>query len=93
MFVPYFLSKIHTMLSKVLGLKSASPQAHVLPEPSFEGSIYLISMAGFPNYGDELIAARWLQFLAEHHPDVDVWLDVREPGTVASLLKLSLIHI
>lgn len=87
MFVPCFLSKIHTMFSKVLGLKSASTQAQVVPESSFEGPVYLISMAGFPNYGDELIAARWLHFLAEHHPDVDVWLDVREPGTVASLLK------
>ena len=26
--------------------------------------IHLVSWAGFPNYGDELIAARWLRFLA-----------------------------
>lgn len=54
-----------------------------LPQPP----IYLISMAGFPNFGDELITARWLTYLAEKHPDTDIWLDVREPGTASSLFK------
>lgn len=49
--------------------------------------IYLISMAGFPNFGDELIAARWLTYLAQTQPATEVWLDVREPGTASSLFK------
>lgn len=47
--------------------------------------IYLISMASFPNYGDELITLRWLQHLAHTHPNSDIWLDVREPGLASSL--------
>ena len=54
--------------------------------------IYLISWAGYPNFGDELIAAAWVNHLARVAPTTDVWLDVREPGTVTALL-LSLIHI
>lgn len=47
--------------------------------------IHLISWAGFPNYGDELIAARWLRFLAEARPEAEVWLDTRFPGMTATL--------
>ena len=49
--------------------------------------IYLIAMAGYPNYGDELIVARWLKFFARHLPNTDVWLDVREPGNASSIFK------
>ena len=55
--------------------------------PRAAESIHLVSWAGWPNFGDELIAARWLRFLAEHRPDAEVWLDVRHPGTVSSLLR------
>lgn len=47
--------------------------------------IHLVSWAGFPNYGDELIAARWLRFLAVARPEAEVWLDTRFPGMTASL--------
>lgn len=47
--------------------------------------IYLVSMAGFPNYGDEVIAAAWLQFLARTRPDTEVWLDTRYPGSATAL--------
>lgn len=49
--------------------------------------IYLISWAGYPNFGDELIAAAWVNHLAKVAPTTDVWLDVREPGTVTALLR------
>lgn len=49
--------------------------------------IYLVSMAGFPNYGDEVIAAAWLQFLARTSPDTDVWLDTRYPGSATALFS------
>lgn len=47
--------------------------------------IHLVSWAGFPNYGDELITARWLQFLARRRPHAEVWLDTRFPGMTAAL--------
>lgn len=47
--------------------------------------IYLVSTAGHPNYGDELITRAWLDFLARTHPDTDVWLDCPHPGRAAHL--------
>ncbi|MCT1367139.1 polysaccharide pyruvyl transferase family protein [uncultured Kocuria sp.] len=52
-----------------------------------DGAIYLVSTAGIPNFGDELIAHRWVSYLARVAPHREVWLDVREPRTVSSLLK------
>lgn len=43
--------------------------------------IYLVSSAGYPNYGDELITASWLRHLAEVAPDAEVVLDTPSPGT------------
>lgn len=42
--------------------------------------IYLVSAAGLPNYGDEFLTRVWLDWLAENHPTVPVWLDCPEPG-------------
>ena len=47
--------------------------------------IHLVSWAGYPNYGDELITARWLRFLARHRPHAEVRLDTRFPGMTAAL--------
>ncbi len=47
---------------------------------------YLISAAGYPNYGDELITAGWLRHLAVTAPDADVWLDCQSPGTAQLLV-------
>lgn len=41
---------------------------------------YLISAAGLPNYGDEILTRVWLDWLAKHHPNTPVWLDCPEPG-------------
>lgn len=49
--------------------------------------IYLIGPAGIPNYGDELIAATWLRYLADAAPDADVFLDCMDPGKAADRLK------
>lgn len=50
---------------------------------------YLVSPAGVPNYGDELIAATWLRHLARVAPDADVVVDCMNPeraaGTLAGL--------
>ncbi|MCT1722033.1 polysaccharide pyruvyl transferase family protein [Kocuria marina] len=55
--------------------------------PARKPPIYLISWAGYPNFGDELIAGTWVNYLAKVAPTTDVWLDVREPGTVTALLR------
>jgi ABC-type polysaccharide/polyol phosphate transport system ATPase subunit len=50
---------------------------------------YLTGITGYPNYGDELIAATWLRHLAVVAPDAAVWLDCPHPGqAAASLLDL-----
>jgi polysaccharide pyruvyl transferase WcaK-like protein len=48
--------------------------------------VYLVSIAGFPNYGDELITAGWLRELARRAPEADVWVDCPHPGPAAVLL-------
>ncbi|WDF33953.1 polysaccharide pyruvyl transferase family protein [Arthrobacter agilis] len=48
-------------------------------------STYLISPAGHPNYGDELIAAAWLRHLATSRPEDEVWLDCPNPGLATEL--------
>lgn len=48
--------------------------------------IYMIGVAGHPNYGDELIAAAWLRYWARTRPDAEVWLDTPRPGQAAVLL-------
>ncbi|WP_236787666.1 polysaccharide pyruvyl transferase family protein [Amycolatopsis sp. GM8] len=47
---------------------------------------YLVSPAGYPNYGDELVAATWLRYLAKVAPEADVWLDCQAPGNARLLL-------
>lgn len=47
---------------------------------------YLVGATGFPNYGDELIAAGWLRYLARECPDADVWVDCHTPGNAQLLL-------
>ncbi|RSX53341.1 ABC transporter substrate-binding protein [Bifidobacterium dolichotidis] len=47
---------------------------------------YLIAEAGFPNYGDELIAREWLRYLAQLHPEVPVIMDCMNAGSAAALL-------
>jgi polysaccharide pyruvyl transferase WcaK-like protein len=47
---------------------------------------YLVGAAGFPNYGDEFIAAAWLRHLAVVAPEADVWLDCKAAGPAQVLL-------
>lgn len=48
-------------------------------------SIYLVSPAANPNYGDELIASGWLRYLAATWPETEVWLDCPNPGLATQL--------
>jgi polysaccharide pyruvyl transferase WcaK-like protein len=50
-------------------------------------NIYLVASGGNPNYGDELIVASWLRFLANVRPEATVWLDCPQPGTSSSLFS------
>ncbi|ASO23095.1 polysaccharide pyruvyl transferase WcaK-like protein [Actinoalloteichus hoggarensis] len=47
---------------------------------------YLVGTTGFPNYGDEIIAATWLRYLAQTAPDAEVWLDCPSPGPAQVML-------
>ena len=47
---------------------------------------YLVSTAGFPNFGDELILLGWLRYLADVAPDATVWVDTHSPGPTQMLL-------
>lgn len=51
------------------------------------GPLYLVSPAGNPNFGDEVIAAAWLRYLADARPDCDVWLDCPQPGLAQVLFE------
>lgn len=66
-------------------LRKALSKPAPAPETPAGRPIYLISMASYPNYGDELITLRWLRHLAAVRPQTPVWLDVREPGLASSL--------
>lgn len=46
---------------------------------------YLISTAGHPNVGDELITRVWLREIAARAPDADVWLDCPNPSGAQAL--------
>jgi polysaccharide pyruvyl transferase WcaK-like protein len=48
-------------------------------------NLYLVASGGNPNYGDELIVAAWLRFLARVRPDAEIWLDCPQPGTASAL--------
>jgi hypothetical protein len=48
--------------------------------------IYLVVSAGHPNYGDELVCAQWLRYLAKREPDAEVWVDSPAPGSAELLL-------
>jgi polysaccharide pyruvyl transferase len=49
--------------------------------------LYLVSTAGIPNLGDELIAATWVRHLAEIAPDADVVVDAIGPEHVLAPLR------
>jgi hypothetical protein len=70
-------------LRRVRGAVRRSPA----PAPAPAAPIYLINTCGWPNYGDELITRGWLRHLAEHRPDVEVWVDCPQPGRAAFLFR------
>lgn len=63
-----------------------TPAAPVTGEqPVLRKPLYLVSTAGHPNYGDELITRAWLDYLASRFPDREVWLDCPYPGRASHL--------
>lgn len=50
--------------------------------------IYLVCHSGFLNFGDELIASTWINFLTKKYPGEKIYVDTCMPG-VASLLHSS----
>ena len=49
--------------------------------------IYLVTSAGFPNFGDELIVEAWLRHLAYRRPWATVVVDSPRPGQASLLLR------
>ncbi len=49
--------------------------------------VYLVTTAGFPNFGDELIVEAWLRHLAVRRPFARVVVDSPRPGQAALLLR------
>lgn len=58
---------------------SSSPGPHA-------PKLYLVATTGHPNYGDELIAATWLKYLARVAPDSEIWIDCPNPGPSSVML-------
>ncbi|MBW3091185.1 polysaccharide pyruvyl transferase family protein [Bifidobacterium sp. 82T25] len=57
------------------------------PDAVHGKAFYLVCEPGYPNYGDELIAAEWLKYLAETHPETPVFLDCTRPGPASVILR------
>lgn len=70
---------------------SPSPSAAPSPAPgpltAASKPLYVVSGAGAPNYGEELITRAWLDYLAQRHPEREVWLDCPHPGRAAHLFR------
>ncbi|MCU1631798.1 MAG: polysaccharide pyruvyl transferase family protein [Micrococcaceae bacterium] len=49
--------------------------------------VYLVSVAGHPNFGDEAIVAGWLRFLARVRPNAEVVLDCPHPAAARTLFQ------
>ena len=49
--------------------------------------VYLVSVAGHPNFGDEAIVAGWLRFLARARPEAEVVLDCPHPVAARALFQ------
>lgn len=71
-------SRWDTMAGRLLARFGVAMQAPPL--------YYLVGPAGHPNYGDEIITAGWLKYLAETAPDATVWVDAHSPGPAQVLL-------
>lgn len=50
-------------------------------------NIYLISTAGYPNYGDEFLLGSWLHFIEKSFPNANVWVDCHSPGNAAAIFS------
>ena len=62
-----------------------APERPGAAPPGRTPAIYLVTAAGVPNYGDELILRCWLDRLAERLPDTEVFVDCIAPGTATRL--------
>lgn len=78
--------RVPTPVAEPAPSPDAAPASAPRSAGPLRGPLYLVSMASYPNFGDELIAQRWLAHLARHRPQDEVWLDCRHPGTASALL-------
>ncbi len=69
-----------------IGQEPAQPAPAEADAPAVPAAHYLIGEAGFPNYGDELIAREWVKYLAQIDPETPVVLDCMCSGPAAAYL-------
>jgi len=55
--------------------------------------IYLVGVAGHPNFGDELIMKNWVFWLRHQYPSAEIWLDVPNPTILTVMFKDYNVHI
>lgn len=65
---------------------AVQPEPEAPDAPTVPAAHYLIGEAGFPNYGDELIAREWVKYLAQIDPETPVVLDCMCSGPAAAYL-------
>ncbi|GEE03092.1 hypothetical protein nbrc107696_35380 [Gordonia spumicola] len=66
--------------------RTRSVRARVRSRIDSADLIYLVTTAGFPNYGDELITEAWLRHIARRRPTARVVVDSPRPGQASLLL-------
>ena len=64
-------NKIISTFSKI----EASTKTQLLAHKKF----YLVSAAGMPNYGDDMLTRGWINFITRHYPNCDIYLDAVDP--------------
>lgn len=69
-----------------IGQEPVQPAPAQAGAPAVLAAHYLIGEAGFPNYGDELIAREWVKYLAQIDPETPVVLDCMCSGPAAAYL-------
>ena len=55
--------------------------------------IYIVGVAGHPNFGDELIMKNWVLWLRHKYPSAEIWIDVPNPTILTTIFKDYNLHI
>lgn len=76
-----FWNQITRLYDRHYGTVTGAPEPELYPRVH-----YVMGEAGYPNYGDELIAREWVKYLAMIDPDTPVVFDCLCAGPAAAVL-------